>query len=87
MHSSFSPTLSAIAANPTTPVLSPPFGADPNRMHDSPTAARLVGLAPATLEVDRCRRRLKIAHYKAGRKILYRESDLMAFLASCRVEC
>ena len=66
--------------------LNPPFGMCPNRMHDTPSAAVCIGLAPATLEIERCRRRIKIAHHKLGRKVLYQESDLMAFLASCRVE-
>ena len=66
--------------------LNPPFGLCPNRMHDTPSAAACIGLAVATLEVERCRRRLKIDHYKIGRKVMYKESDLLAFLDSCRVE-
>jgi hypothetical protein len=67
-------------------LLTPSFGMCPNRMHDTPSAAACIGLAPATMEVERCRRRLKIAHHKIGRKILYKESDLIAFLDACRVE-
>ena len=78
-----STTLEAIA---TGVPLTPPFGMSPNRMHDTPSAAACIGLAPSTMEVERCRRRLKIAHHKIGRKVMYRESDLIAFLAGCRVE-
>ena len=87
-----SPTLDCLANNtePSQPlrsvILSPPFGMCPNRMHDTPSAAACIGLAPSTMEVERCRRRLKIAHHKIGRKVMYKESDLMAFLDSCRVE-
>jgi excisionase family DNA binding protein len=28
----------------------------------------------------------KIAHYRVGKKILFREDDVAAFLAGCRVE-
>ena len=66
--------------------LNPPFGMCPSRMHDTPSAAACIGLAPATLELERGRKRLKIAHHKIGRKVAYKESDLMAFLDSCRVE-
>jgi hypothetical protein len=71
---------------PLPVMLNPPFGSCPNRMHDTPSAAACIGLAPATMEVERCRKRLKIAHHKIGRKVVYRESDLIAFLDSCRVE-
>ena len=87
-----SPTLERLANNtelsqaPRSLILNPPFGMCPNRMHDTPSAAVCVGLAPATLEVERCRRRLKINYHRCGRKILYKESDLLAFLDSCRVE-
>ncbi len=68
-------------------LLTPPFGELPNRMHETPSAAACLGVAACSLEVDRtCKRRWKIAHIKIGRKVLYQESDLMAFLASCRVE-
>ena len=63
--------------------LTPPFGEAPHRLHDSPAAAVLVGLAPATLEVDRCRRRLGLSWLKVGRRVLYRESDLLAFMDRC----
>lgn len=67
------------------PVLNPPFGMSPNRLHTTPSAAAHVGLATATLEVDRCRRRLNIVYCKVGRKVLYKEADLVAFLEQCRV--
>jgi hypothetical protein len=77
-------TPAAEAANPHK--LDPPFGQAPNRMHDSPTAARLIGLAPGTLEVDRTRRRLGLGWFKVGRRVAYKESDLLAFLDRCAVE-
>jgi hypothetical protein len=66
--------------------LNPPFGMCPNRMHDTPSAAACIGLAPATMEVERCRKRLNIKFYRLGRKILYREKELLEFVDSCRVE-
>lgn len=87
-----SPTLDRMAKDtelsqtPPSVILNPPFGLCPNRMHDTPSAAACIGLAPATMEVERCRRRLKIPHHKIGRKVMYKESDLLAFLDSCRVE-
>jgi hypothetical protein len=65
--------------------LAPPFGEAPNRMHDTRVAAACLGLATASLEVDRCRRRWKIPHFKIGGRVLYRESDLLAFLDRHRV--
>lgn len=66
--------------------LSPPFGSSPSRLHDTGSAAGLIGVAETSLNVDRTRRRLRIPHLKIGRKILYLESDLVAFLTRCRVE-
>jgi hypothetical protein len=73
--------------NKTKPApLSPPFGMCPNRMHDTQSAAACIGLAASTMEVERSRKRLKIPHCKIGRRVLYLEKDLMAFIASCRVD-
>ena len=68
------------------PALAPPFGECPSRMHSTPAAASCIGVAPASLELDRVRRRMRVVFYKVGRSVLYRESDLMAFLDRCRVE-
>lgn len=45
-------------------------------------AAEYVGLAEATLVTDRCTRRLGIPYLRLGRKILYRQHDLDAWLES-----
>ncbi len=66
--------------------LVPPFGSMPHRMHETPSAAACLGVAASSLQVDRCRRRWRIPSFKVGRKVLYRESDLLAFLESCRNE-
>lgn len=66
--------------------LSPPFGACPNRNHDTPMAAAILCSTPKSLEAERCRRRLKIPTIRVGRKVLYREADLLAFLDRCRKE-
>ncbi len=80
--------------NPTTPSsvgahgdLVPPFGLAPNRMHDTRQAAPLIGVAVSSMETDRSRRRWRIPAYKIGkRKVMYKESDLIAFLERCREE-
>jgi len=84
---SSSPTLAEPASDARAlPALTPPFGECPSRMHATPAAASCIGVAPASLELDRVRRRLLIPYHKVGRSVLYRESDLMAFLDRCRVE-
>jgi hypothetical protein len=75
---------SASAADPTK--LDPPLGVCPHRLHSTQMAAAIVGLAPSTMEVNRCRRRLKIAYCKVGRRVQYKEADLLAYLDRCRVE-
>lgn len=61
--------------------------ADASRdVFDTAQAAAFIGVAATSLEVDRCRRRWKIPHYKIGRLVTYRRADLEAFLARCRVE-
>jgi hypothetical protein len=59
--------------------LIPPFGEAPSRMHDPDSAARC-------LCVNRIQNKWRIPHYKLGSSIVYRESDLLAFLADHRVE-
>lgn len=58
----------------------------PDDLLDTRSAAPVVGLAPATLELDRCRRRLGIPFIRCGRAIRYRRGDLLAWLNSHRVE-
>ena len=81
---SISPTLHATVMG--TPVLTPPFGEVPYRLHETPVAAALLGLSPKTLEVERCRRRIRLSYVKMGRRVMYREADLLAFINACRVE-
>ena len=66
--------------------LYPRFGECPNRNHETPMAAAIICSTPTSLEAERCRRRLKIPTIRVGRKVLYRESDLLAFLDRCRKE-
>jgi hypothetical protein len=67
--------------------LVPAFGECLNRLHDNQTAARLIGVSPATLATDRsARRQLRVPYLRLGTKIAYRESDLLAWLDSHSVE-
>ena len=45
-------------------------------------AAAFLGVTPGTLDVWRCTRRYPLAYVRVGRKIMYRISDLEAFLAA-----
>ena len=81
------PLAPAIKAIATGVPLNPPFGMVPNRMHETPPAAACIGVAGSSLECDRtAKRRWRIPFCRIGRKILYRESDLIRFIDSCRVE-
>ena len=73
-------------SSPSAVRLHPPFGECPQRMHDTPSAAACLGVAASSLEVDRCRRRWCIPTIRIGRRVLYRESDLLAFVNRCRKE-
>jgi excisionase family DNA binding protein len=53
-----------------------------DRKLDTREAAEYVGLSPATLVTDRCTRRMKIPHLKLGKRVLYRQSDLDAWIES-----
>jgi hypothetical protein len=55
-------------------------------MLDTKAAASVLGVSPGSLEVDRSRRRWCIPHVRIGRKVLYKRSDLMAFIEQNRVE-
>jgi hypothetical protein len=57
---------------------------DDNTLLDAPAAARFVGVAVATLAKMRCAGGSPI-FIKAGRKVLYRRSDLIAWLNARRV--
>ena len=45
-------------------------------------AAKILGIAPATLAVWRCTKRYKLPYVKVGRLIRYKESDVEAFIES-----
>jgi hypothetical protein len=77
-------TTATLPADPAT--LSPPFGSAPNRLHDTAMAAALLSSTPGTLEQERMRRRWRLPYLRMGRKIAYREADLLAFLDRCRVQ-
>jgi hypothetical protein len=50
---------------------------------DTPTAARILGVSPQTLEMIRCYKPDNGPPYlKIGRRVLYRVSDLKDFAAS-----
>ena len=51
----------------------------------SEAAAEYLGVKPQTLAVWRCTGRYEIPYLKVGRKIMYRLSDLDAWLDSRRV--
>jgi hypothetical protein len=74
--SSRTPPAAAVAA---------PVTASPERM-DSKQAGAYLGLSPATLEVDRCRRRLRLPYLKVGKRVLYERAALDRWLAERRVD-
>jgi hypothetical protein len=49
------------------------------------TAANLIGSSPSSLEKDRAVGHLGVPYVKAGRRILYRISDLLAWLEQNQV--
>lgn len=61
-----------------------------NAQHDSAAlvdekaAATRLGLSVETLQQDRVKAR-RIPYIKIGRRVLYKPSDLSAFIESCRV--
>jgi hypothetical protein len=57
----------------------------PGQVFDTTHAAEFLGLSASSLEMDRCRHHLGVPYIKAGRRVLYRECDLVTFLESCRV--
>jgi hypothetical protein len=55
-------------------------------LHDSPSAARFIGIKPNTLAIWRCTKRYNLAYLKIGRKVFYDERDLVNFLESRRIQ-
>ena len=51
---------------------------------DVSTAARLISSSSSTLEKDRSRGHLGVPYVKAGRRVLYRLSDLQSWLEQNR---
>ena len=47
-------------------------------------AAKLVHKTPGSLRFDVCVGKLGIPYYKVGRKVLFRRSELLAWLQSCK---
>ena len=47
-------------------------------------AAKVIGVAEASLEKDRTDGRLGVPYHKVGHKIVYLLSDLLAYLETCR---
>lgn len=54
------------------------FSVDP--LLTTEEAAALITCAPATLDLDRCRRRWKVPFIKVGRLVRYRRSEVLAWL-------
>ena len=57
--------------------------ADPLMNEDQ--AARFLGVKPTTLQIWRCTKRYPLPYLKIGRLVRYRQSALVAFLASREV--
>jgi hypothetical protein len=56
-------------------------------VYNNAEAAAILGVSPASLEIDRtARKRWRVPYLKIGRRVLYRRADLLAFLDRCRVE-
>ena len=52
----------------------------PSRRLATPEAAQYLGLAKATLDKDRVSGRMGIPYYRLGRRIVYDQADLDAWL-------
>jgi hypothetical protein len=59
--------------------------AEPKRLVRTPAAAKYVGLATGTLEVDRSTGRIGIPYFKIGGAVRYDLNDLDKFIESRRV--
>jgi excisionase family DNA binding protein len=51
-----------------------------DRLLNSREAARYLGLEPGTLSIWRCTKRYPLSYVKIGRKVMYRKSDVDAFI-------
>jgi len=60
-------------------------GKKPRKLYETPQAADVIGVSPATLTTWRCTKRVSVPYIKLGGKVLYDETDLLAFLESCKV--
>jgi excisionase family DNA binding protein len=58
------------------------FIANARNLLSNEEAAAYIGVTPSTMQVWRSTGRFKIRHIKMGSKVLYRQSDLDAFLES-----
>lgn len=75
----------ASTRTPPAAAVAAPATAFPERM-DSKQAGVYLGLSRATLEVDRCRRRLRVPYLKVGKRVLYERAALDRWLAQRRVD-
>lgn len=53
-------------------------------LHPTPKAAEIIGVSESFLVNDRCTGRHRIPYIKLGRKVVYREDDLLNWLESRR---
>ena len=53
---------------------------------DTPTAAEMLGSTPSSLDKDRAVGHLGVPYVKAGRRVMYRLSDLEAWLDANKVK-
>ena len=54
----------------------------PHKLLSDPEAAELLCVTPQTLAVWRCKKRYNLPYIKVGRKVRYREADLLDWLES-----
>ena len=59
----------------------------PHKLLSDPEAAELLCVTPQTLAVWRCKKRYNLPYIKVGRKVRYREADLLAWLDSRTQRC
>ncbi len=53
---------------------------------DEREVARITSFSLSTLRNERCTRRLKIPHYKVGRSVRYKFSDIIDFMEAHRID-
>jgi predicted DNA-binding transcriptional regulator AlpA len=54
----------------------------PHKLLSDPEAAELLCVNPQTLAVWRCKKRYNLPYIKVGRKVRYREADILDWLNS-----